>query len=387
MADYTKKLKSDLLEQFKESPRINALMEAIGEQLRDVSEFYEALRTERGISTGVGKQLDGVGDIVVLSRGEALEMVNTAGFGDVITDDLYRKYLYYKILKNTNTCTYPDLIKAFRLFWDKPLYYSEDPEQPAVMFLKTGILTIHDHVEDLLTTPVIKAAGVGIHVTATVQFPEMEQTLFYGGYMSAHFRQPLPEIADKYDFRGEIHVGGRSSLPVRQPLPELADDIHLQSILRVGGRMAAEMTSPVPELADHLPFQSVLRAGGRMAERLKQPIAEATDVADELPFQGTLRAGDRTVSSYQQSLTEQADELPFQGTIRAGGRMTACSTQPVMEHADKLHFQDTLRARGRVAAGRKQPVPEDTSSQPLVGTGRTGGRATMRITIPIPELE
>lgn len=35
MLNYTEKLKKDLVEQFKDKPVINALMEAVGEQLTD----------------------------------------------------------------------------------------------------------------------------------------------------------------------------------------------------------------------------------------------------------------------------------------------------------------------------------------------------------------
>jgi len=71
MPDYVELLRGDLVEQFKEKPVIDALVSAIGEQLNDVRRFYEDLRDRRGLQTSMGQQLDGVGDIVVLSRLEA----------------------------------------------------------------------------------------------------------------------------------------------------------------------------------------------------------------------------------------------------------------------------------------------------------------------------
>ena len=71
MADYIELLRQDLLEQFKDKPVIDALNEAIGEQLNDLRDFFDALKNERGVLTAVGKQLDGVGDIVGLTRMEA----------------------------------------------------------------------------------------------------------------------------------------------------------------------------------------------------------------------------------------------------------------------------------------------------------------------------
>ena len=58
MADYVQKLRDDLVEQFKGKPVIDALMEAIGDELNEVRQFYEDLRDKRNIQTAVGKQLD-----------------------------------------------------------------------------------------------------------------------------------------------------------------------------------------------------------------------------------------------------------------------------------------------------------------------------------------
>ena len=149
MVDYTEKLRQDLLEQFKEKPVIDALICAVGEQLTDLHRFFTALRDERGVLTAIGKQLDGVGDIVCLSREEAGALACTAESVYVLDDEQYRDYLIFKIWKNTNNCTYHDVIKAFRMFWSKPLYYHEDPEEPAVMLLDTGVLMPEDHAEKL----------------------------------------------------------------------------------------------------------------------------------------------------------------------------------------------------------------------------------------------
>ena len=175
--DYRQSIEKDTLEQFRSQPNIQVLHDVFAKQLQDVYDFFMQLKLHRWIHDASGKQLDGVGDIVVLSRAEASEFAKAAGMGDASDDEVYRKYLYYKVLKNTNNCTYPELIKAFRMFWEKPLYYSEDPEYPATMFLDTGILAPEDHAEDLLSSPIIKAAGVGIHITATTESPLVDADL------------------------------------------------------------------------------------------------------------------------------------------------------------------------------------------------------------------
>ena len=152
MDEYSIALKKELVEQFKGKANIEALVEVLGSELQEIADFYEQLRTERDLYRAVGKQLDGVGDIAVLTRQEAGKLAAYAGRGHETDDETYRKYLIYKILKNTCDCTYPEIIKAFRMFWDKPLYYSENPEYPAVMFLETGTLAPEDHAENLLAS-------------------------------------------------------------------------------------------------------------------------------------------------------------------------------------------------------------------------------------------
>ena len=224
MADYTEQLRQDLVEQFKEKPVIDALISAIGEQLTDLHRFFTALRDERGVLTAIGKQLDGVGDIVCLSREEAGAMACIAESVYVLDDEEYRDYLIFKIWKNTNNCTYHDVIKAFRMFWPKPLYYHEDPEEPAVMILDTGILKPEDHAEKLFTAPFIKASGVGIRIMATTETPPIESELrvtpFLGRGMAI---TKLPELEPEIPAAG-IYVApaiGRgmsiTELPVIEP--------------------------------------------------------------------------------------------------------------------------------------------------------------------------
>ena len=195
MPDYVELLRGDLVEQFKEKPVIDALVSAIGEQLNDVRRFYEDLRDRRGLQTSMGQQLDGVGDIVVLSRLEAgaLACINESVY--VLDDESYRRYLIFKVWKNTNNCTYHDVIKALRMFWPKPLYYREDPAEPATMVFETDMLSPEDDVPKLLNAPLIKAAGVGIKVIARTATPEMMDLLTVEGLMGRGYTSTvLPEI-------------------------------------------------------------------------------------------------------------------------------------------------------------------------------------------------
>lgn len=195
MADYIELLRQDLLEQFKDKPVIDALNEAIGEQLNDLRDFFDALKNERSVLTAVGKQLDGVGDIVGLTRMEAGAWACATQPTYVLTDDEYRVFLLFKIWKNTNDCTYYDVMKAFRMFWARPLYYRETPEEPATMILESETLTPEDDARKLLEAPIIKAAGVGIKVIAITENPEMTAVLGVSGEMGRGYMvTTLPEI-------------------------------------------------------------------------------------------------------------------------------------------------------------------------------------------------
>ena len=93
MVDYVQKLRDDLVEQFKDKPVIDALMEAIGGELNELRQFYDDLLEKRSISTAVGRQLDGIGGNAVLTRLEAGALACTRESVYVLNDDDYRTYL------------------------------------------------------------------------------------------------------------------------------------------------------------------------------------------------------------------------------------------------------------------------------------------------------
>lgn len=113
----------------------------------------------------------------------------------VLDDESYRRYLIFKVWKNTNNCTYYDIIKALRMFWERPLYYREDPAEPATMVFDTDTLPPDVDVQKLLNAPLIKSAGVRIKVVAHVETPEMGDTLPIGAMMGRGYMSTvLPEI-------------------------------------------------------------------------------------------------------------------------------------------------------------------------------------------------
>ena len=163
--DYRQKMVDDLLEQFRGKKNISVLVESYAQQFQEVYDFLMSLLKLLDLEACTGAQLDLIGEIVVLSRYDARVMVEQSYEGEVLDDDLYRKLLKWKILLNTNDCTYWSMMKGIKYFWDKsPVYYETDPEIPATILLTTPPLDPETNPRDLLEMPIIRAGGVDLRL-------------------------------------------------------------------------------------------------------------------------------------------------------------------------------------------------------------------------------
>ena len=163
---YCDKLYWDMVDQFHDKPMIRALVEVIATQMQDLYTFLMQLKYERDVKTAIGTQLDGLGDIVKISRVDAARLSYCGEPIELLDDETYRQYIIYKILRNSSNCTYHEIIKLFGMFWDRPLYYSEDPNYPATMVFDTGEMQGLVETLPLFQTPVLKAAGVTLRLYA-----------------------------------------------------------------------------------------------------------------------------------------------------------------------------------------------------------------------------
>lgn len=170
--DFKRQLTDDLLEQFRGKPNTEVLVSALSRQLQEVFEAFDDLKEKRSIDEAEGTQLDGIGDIVVLSRNRARALESESHQNEVLDDERFREYLKYKIFLNANTGTYRDVIKALKMFWNRsPLYYSEYPNEPATMFFRTPSLPPEADASRLLSMPAIKPGGVQLRLEATTETP------------------------------------------------------------------------------------------------------------------------------------------------------------------------------------------------------------------------
>ncbi len=153
----------DYPEQFKGKKNIASIAKVLDRQLQEVYDVFASLAAQRSMSEAEGVQLDNAGDIVCLTRAEAGLLVGDPIYLEVMDDERYRKYLQYKAYKNSNDCTYYDLINELRLVWDvDQIQYEENPNFPATIILSAPLLTPSGEPANLGQIPAIKPAGVRV---------------------------------------------------------------------------------------------------------------------------------------------------------------------------------------------------------------------------------
>lgn len=258
--DYSKQLYDDTIDQFRDKKRIKDLLDVIAKQLQEVSDFYCQLKYERCLSEAVGKQLDGLGDILCLNRIEAGLLTKKPSEIIVMEDEKYRKYLYYKVLKNNTKTVYKEIIKGLSYFWDKPIYYRETPftesdhyhieeyreffrkekgrepiddneaieywyerhpkyiipintiikdygYQPATMIFETDILKDDEDTSPLFEIPFLRAAGVTLRVYAITE-KEIPPTKIHviGGIGYPMTSSQIPSKEMEYNFESKVYI-------------------------------------------------------------------------------------------------------------------------------------------------------------------------------------
>ena len=274
MADYVARLKADLVEQFKGKPNIEALVEVIGIELQAVFDFYEQLKEDRGPYSAVGKQLDGVGNIVDLTRMQAGLLAGNPIPFSILDDETYRQYLIFKILKNTCDCSYPNIIKAFRMFWDQPLYYTEDPEQPATMIFDTGEMPGTVDTTPLFKTPLIRAAGVTLKLYARTS-TEMEtaKLRILSGLGFAMTVTNLPPLERNIDYGAKVKIGSVYSRITEDTLPGIERDYKFGFKLRLGStNFHSAVEDNLPKLEREIPYDAKLSTGSAVHSIMETPI-------------------------------------------------------------------------------------------------------------------
>ena len=120
---------ADIPAQFQGKQRLDAFIRIMSTQLDELFQMLDDVETKTTLEGAEGVQLDRIGEIVNISRQEALQLLNGTNV-ESITDEVYKAVLYFKILKNNTDCTYYDIMKGLHYLWDfekAVLTYEENP--------------------------------------------------------------------------------------------------------------------------------------------------------------------------------------------------------------------------------------------------------------------
>ena len=89
---YEERILKEFPQQFQGQETIAVLVRALARQLDELHQVFDALTRMRSVDTAQGAQLDGAGDIVVLTRSDAMRLIKGAITYDIIDDEHYRHY-------------------------------------------------------------------------------------------------------------------------------------------------------------------------------------------------------------------------------------------------------------------------------------------------------
>lgn len=182
--------------QFNDGSRIEALVRALASPLNGGQEAVRQLLDERWLDTAEGQQLDGIGDIVGLSR--VIEDVayveffgflgqpGIAGFGvgrfrrafeqvvggsTVLLDPEYRRLLYWKIAINNGHGTAPEIIAALKPILQVSRVILQDRGNAKIAVWVDRLPGVSDPLMLNAQRWAPKAAGVGLTLTASTDTP------------------------------------------------------------------------------------------------------------------------------------------------------------------------------------------------------------------------
>ena len=156
-----------LPEQFKGKKNISVFLKAVADELEELRETQKGLLEKTSFGSATGVNLDGVGEIVVLSREDARRLLS--GASDLLTDDYYRNMLRHKAAKNISACTSDEIIALYKTLYDSEhVRYWESPDYPAHFSLMVDTDMNLADVEEMANLDMaVKPGGVSMTLSFT----------------------------------------------------------------------------------------------------------------------------------------------------------------------------------------------------------------------------
>ncbi len=167
ISDHIARAKDRLIEQYKEKPKIEGLLEAIVKPLQELEDLFLALGTERWIDSAIGAQLDVVGKIV-----GALREVGQ-------NDEDYRLAIKAQIIMNLNQGTPEEIIAAAKFFIGSIFIWYLEVYPAAVDIFSSTVIPEENRAK--IRAQLKKFLPAGVSLDSFGQFDEANPFIFSGG--------------------------------------------------------------------------------------------------------------------------------------------------------------------------------------------------------------
>lgn len=220
MSNRTESMQNHLIGQFKDKKALGAILQALGDEMDELTRVFDDLQNKRWIDTGEGAQLDGIGTIIDRPRQIADAVtIPFFGFDDQdnalgfekgrfrdswevwlssvnLSDPEYRKILWMKVFKDVSTGTAEDTITSTKRIFDAP-YVALSEVGNAKITLGIGrVLQDNELAIARAVDLIIRAGGIGVAGTSMFDYDN------YFGF----FDQPNAKGFETGTFADEISI-------------------------------------------------------------------------------------------------------------------------------------------------------------------------------------
>ena len=185
-----------LLMQFSKSVNMQIFLNALGEELDELTQALDDLQNNRWIDTGSGVQLDNIGVLIDRSRNIAgsiqleffafYDQPNALSFGvgrfrdtpateylatSILDDETYRPVLWHKVSKDTTTGTAESTIESVKFIYNAPFVALSEMGNAKIGIGIGRELTDNDIVLARAVDLFIRAGGVGLDFAEEIPDP------------------------------------------------------------------------------------------------------------------------------------------------------------------------------------------------------------------------
>ena len=182
--------------QFSQSTNLHIFLDALGQELDELTHALEDLQNKRWIDTGSGVQLDNIGVLIDRSRSIAgaiqleffgfFDQPNTLTFGvgrfrdtpaveytatSILDDETYRPVLWHKVSKDTTTGTAESTIESVKFIYNAPFVTITELGNAKIGIGIGRELTDNDIVLARALDLFIRAGGVGMDFVEQIPDP------------------------------------------------------------------------------------------------------------------------------------------------------------------------------------------------------------------------